>query len=126
MPDTIQNLPARRQPPVAEALARIEIAILHEANTLFGAERTLMFQMLTERLEIVTWRNPLDLPDDELNVLVYAPDYDDAVFLGYHCDGQWWDAHNPDDPVCPVTYPVRGWREIPASPYQAEKEAARG
>ena len=42
--------------------------------------------------------------------VVLGSDPDGALFLAYHCDGQWFDM--TDDSVCEVDY----WMPLPAPP----------
>lgn len=49
------------------------------------------------------------LPDEDLTVLVYAPDADEPVWLGYLSEGLWYCA---DGMPLAVTH----WRDLPCGP----------
>lgn len=59
-----------------------------------------------------TWISvEIGIPDADQSVLVYAPDADEPVWLGFF-DGEVWRDVNSDEYRCPVTH----WMSIPEPP----------
>lgn len=60
--------------------------------------------------ERITWHRAADtLPDSDMTVLIYAPESDPPVWLGYHDGTQWYTA---DAWVTTVTH----WADMPVGP----------
>ncbi|WKJ88786.1 hypothetical protein QZJ86_12210 [Methylomonas montana] len=63
--------------------------------------------------EKITWYPVSDrLPDDEMTVLLWHPEMDEPVWLGYHLDGGWFAADSFPLPDGTVLY----WAEMLAGP----------
>ena len=69
--------------------------------------------------ETITWVLVTEgLPDDDETVLLYAPEYDEPVWVGWRDGDEWRDMNgHPTDGVA-------AWAPMPAGPQQAQ-EAAR-
>lgn len=66
--------------------------------------------MITETL---TWHEVTErLPDDDSTVLFEAPALDEPIWLGWHADGQWYEAGG-----CEIDGVVR-WTQMPRGGHQ--------
>lgn len=61
--------------------------------------------------ETITWVSASTPPDDEQTVLIYAPQEDDPIWLGYHDGDAWREASGGQ-----VSTPVTHWAEMPKGP----------
>jgi hypothetical protein len=68
--------------------------------------------MLSQPNEVIVWRDAEhELPDDEMTVMVFAPDAATEAWPGYVLDGQWiW--QNGIRVACKVI----AWAEMPQGP----------
>lgn len=66
------------------------------------------------------------LPDDDISVLVFAPQSEDwngeQVWIGHHDDGVWIDTEGSDWPAAVVTH----WAQMPAGPSTSAKTGKQG
>lgn len=60
----------------------------------------------------------LERPDDNLAVLMYIPDADEPVWLGYIEGGTWFEMDG-----FPVEGEVKAWCDLPKPPEIVEEEA---
>lgn len=60
-------------------------------------------------IENIKWNDAQVLPDDNTTVLLFSPDYDEPVWIGYHEDDKWF-VDNGD--VISVTH----WADLPYGP----------
>lgn len=55
-------------------------------------------------------------PDDETSVLLFHPEFDEPVWIGYHINGQWYSADGWPLKNDRVTH----WAHLPVGPIEAE------
>jgi len=66
----------------------------------------------------VLWKDAnLEKPDDNLAVLIYIPDADEPIWLGYLEDGTWFEMDG-----FPVEGEVKAWCNLPDPPEIEEVE----
>ena len=63
-------------------------------------------------VEKMNWVDPaIEMPDEEITVLVFVPSADEPVWPAYLCDGQWrWSTASS------ITGDVVAWAEMPKGP----------
>lgn len=60
--------------------------------------------------EAVRWHSAAELPDSDLSVLIYAPNMDEPVWIGWHDGMSWVGADGAKYPPGSVV----AWSDLPA------------